>query len=66
MIFPIVPSMPPSPFAGFAKLIVVPLRSRPRESKRLLMYRDAVERLSEPPRFDIVAVVQSQKFVGNE
>lgn len=44
---PIVVSIPPSPLSGRAKSIVWPLRRRPRERSWLLMYKDAVLRLSD-------------------
>lgn len=47
MTFPIVASIPPSPFSGHAKSIVWPFRSRPRERSWLLIYSDAVRRLSD-------------------
>lgn len=47
MILTIVTSVPPAAFSGVAKSIGVPLRSRPRESNKLLMYADAVLRLRD-------------------
>lgn len=47
MICAIVASAPPSPFDGRANSIGLPLRSRPRASKRLFRYVDAVFRFSE-------------------
>jgi len=44
---PIVPSTPPSPFSGRANSIVWPLRKRPRDRSWLLMYKDAVFKLSD-------------------
>lgn len=44
---PIVASIPPSPLSGRANSIVWPFRRRPRERSWLLMYSDAVRRLSD-------------------
>ena len=46
MILPIVASKPPSPLSGRAKSMVCPFRSSPRDKSWLLMYSDAVRRLS--------------------
>ena len=43
----IVASTPPSAFAGSANAMGVPLRRRPRESSKLLIYEDAVCRFFE-------------------
>jgi len=47
MTFPMVASIPPSPLSGHAKSIVWPFRSRPRERSWLLIYSEAVRRLSD-------------------
>ena len=44
MTWPIVASKPPSTFPGVAKSIGIPFLRRPRDSKRLLIYADAVLR----------------------
>ena len=47
MICAIVASAPPSAFEGRANSIGLPLRRRPRDSRRLFTYVDAVLRLNE-------------------
>lgn len=59
MILPIVDSNPPSSLSGRAKSIACPLRSRPRERRRLLIYADAVRKLS-----DSIVVVKKYLFTG--
>jgi len=55
----IVASVPPSPLEGRANSIDLPLRSKPRASRRLLTYVDAVLRLNES--IDVVQIVCAEK-----
>jgi hypothetical protein len=58
-----VPSTPPSPWAGRENSIVWPLRRRPRERSWLFMYREAVRRLSDSI-VDFSLVWVGEKFIG--
>ena len=58
--FAIVASSPPSASAGEAKPMGCPFRRRPRDSRRLLMYDDAVRRLCAP---SVEAIMQMRLCV---